>query len=113
MISNNLGASPNVCTHSLRLLVRWRMGRRVLGDLINRAVRHHIKHVDHPEDPVRRPFQIEQVRILSWLRILVGRLSGPEPSDSLERQARLNNLNFSTHTAVSWAKLDTIPRSWE
>ena len=28
-----------------------------MGDLINRAVRHHIKHVDHPEDPVRRPFQ--------------------------------------------------------
>ena len=33
------------------------MDRRVMGDLINRAVRHHIKHVDHPEDPVRRPFQ--------------------------------------------------------
>ncbi len=22
-------------------------------------------------------------------------------------------VNFSTHTAVRWAKLDTIPRSWE
>lgn len=26
------------------------MDRRVMGDLINRAVRHHIKYVDHPED---------------------------------------------------------------
>ena len=32
-------------------IVRWRNGRRVMGDLINGAVRHHIKYVDHPQEP--------------------------------------------------------------
>jgi hypothetical protein len=37
----------------------------------------------------------------------------PNPLFQVRVLVGVQNVNFSTHTAVRWAKLDTIPRSWE
>ena len=47
----NLGPDEKITWFESTLRSMLFLGRRVMGDLINGAVRHHIKYVDHPQEP--------------------------------------------------------------